>query len=87
MIESHSRDRAILDIKATITKHTDVIMDLLPMHALSGCDTVTSYFGIGKGKVINTLKECHDLSAIGNPAATLEEVIQQATHFISAVMA
>ena len=62
----------------------DVIKGLLPAHALSGCDTVASYFGIGKGMVIKTLKDCHELSAIGNSAARLEEVIQQATRFISA---
>jgi hypothetical protein len=63
-------DRAILDIKATIIKHKDVIKGLLPAHALSGCDTEATYFGIGKGTVIKTLTVCHDLSAIGNPAAS-----------------
>jgi hypothetical protein len=48
-----------------------------------GCDT-TSYFCIGKGTVIKTLKDCHDSSAIGNRAAPLEEVIQRATRFIPA---
>ena len=38
---------------------------------------MASYFGIGKGTVIKTLKDCHDLSAIGNPAAPLEEVIHK----------
>ena len=35
-MESPSRDRAILDIKETITKNKDVIKGLLPAHALSG---------------------------------------------------
>jgi hypothetical protein len=44
---------------------------------------VASDFGIGKGTVIKTLKDCHGLSAIAGLAAPLEEVIQQATSFIS----
>jgi hypothetical protein len=81
-MESPSRDRAIHDIKATINKHKDVIKGLHSAHALSGCHTVVLYFGIGKGTVIKT-QDCHDLSAMGNPATPLEEVIQQVTCFIS----
>jgi hypothetical protein len=56
-MESLSKNKAILDIKATITKHKDVIEGLFPAHALSGCDTVVSDFGVGKGTVIRTLKD------------------------------
>ena len=42
------------------------------------------YLGIGKGRVIKHLKEGCDLSAIGNVDAPLQEVIDQATRFISA---
>ena len=53
--------------------------------AISGCDTVACYLGIGQGRVIKHLKEgCDDLSAIGNVDASLQQVIDQATRFISA---
>ena len=42
------------------------------------------YLGIGKGRVIKHLKEGCDLSAIGNVDAPLQQVIDQATRFISA---
>ena len=58
--------------------------NLLPAHAISGCDTVACYLGIGKGRVIKHLKEGCDLSAIGNVDAPLQQVIDQATRFISA---
>ena len=49
-MESPSKDRAILD----------------NAQAGLGCDTVASYFGVGKGTVIKHLKDGHHLSAIGN---------------------
>ena len=56
----------------------------LPAHAISGCDTVACYLGIGKGRVIKHLKEGCDLSAIGNVDAPLQQVIDEAICFISA---
>ena len=78
------KERAILDIKVTQTKHRGILKNLLPAHALSGCDTTACYFGIGKCTVIKVLKDGYDLSAVGNVDAPLLKVIAQATHFISA---
>ena len=83
-MESPSKERAILDIKLTQTKHKEIVTNLLPVHAISGCDTVACYLGIGKGRVIKHLKEECDLSAIGNVDAPLQQVIDEATCFISA---
>ena len=83
-MESPSKERAILDIKLTQAKHKEIVTNLLPAHAISGCDTVACYLGFGKGRVIKHLKEGCDLSAIGNVDASLQQVIDQATRFISA---
>ena len=84
-MESPNKERAILDIKLTQAKHKEIVTNLLlPAHAISGCDTVACYLGIGKGRVIKHLKEGCDLSAIGNVDAPLQHVIDQATRFISA---
>ena len=82
-MESPSKERAILDINLTQAKHKEIVTNLLPVHAISGCDTVACYLGIGKGRVIKRLKEGCDLSAIGNVLAPLQQVIHQATRFIS----
>ena len=78
------KEREILDIKVTQTKHRDIMKNLLPAHALSGCDTTAWHFGIGKCTVIKVLKDGYDLSPVGNVDAPLLKVIAQATHFISA---
>ena len=83
-MESPSKERAILDIKLTQAKHKEIMTNLLPAHAISGCDIVAYYLGIGKGRVIKHLKKGCDLSAIGNVDAPLQQVIDQATRFILA---
>ena len=58
-MESPSKERAILDIKLTQAKHKEIVTNLLPAHAISGCDTVACYLGIGKGRVVKHLKGQH----------------------------
>ena len=39
-LQSPQSGRAVIDIAATVQKLKDVISELLPAHALNGCDTV-----------------------------------------------
>ena len=73
-----------MDIKSTLAKHSQIVKNLLPAHAISGCNTVVSYYGLGKGFVIKVLKAGYELSAIGNVDAPFKQVLNQATAFISA---
>ena len=42
---SASSDK-LIDITATYYKHITIMPNIFPAHALSGCDTVGSYFGL-----------------------------------------
>ncbi|KAI9528029.1 hypothetical protein NQZ68_024785 [Dissostichus eleginoides] len=84
IMESPRKERAIVDIKVTPSKHSEIVENLLPAHAISGCDTVASYYGLGKGSVIKVLKAGYQLSAIGNMDAPFQQVLDPATAFISA---
>ena len=86
IMESPRKEKAIVDIKATLSKHSEIVENLLPAHAITGCDTVASYYGLGKGSVINVLKAGYELSAIGNMDAPFQQVLHQATSFISAML-
>lgn len=55
-MESPLRQRGVTDIDATVQHNMAVIPGLLPSHDISRCDTVASYFGIGKGKVLKILR-------------------------------
>ena len=63
---------------------TTIVPDLLATHALSGCDTVPTYFGIGKGTVLKILNAAPDsLTMLGSLDAPLPEVVHQSTKFIA----
>ena len=50
-MESPVKDRTVIDIGATVSRPNDVALELLPAHAITGCDTETEYFDIRKGKI------------------------------------
>ena len=73
----------IIDIKATVEEHQAIIPGLLGAHAISGCDTVPTYFGIGKGTVLKNLMAVPNaLTKLGCLDLPLPEVIDQAMMFI-----
>lgn len=77
--------RAVIDINVTIERNRHIIPNLLPAHGLTGCDTVASYFGIGKGIALKVLKSGrYPLDMLGDINKSLAEVTEQAKKFILA---
>lgn len=85
VMESPIKERAVIDIPATVGKFGDIIPAMLAGHALTGCDTVGAYFGIGKGTMLKVLKrnERLPLDLIGTVDADWQDVISQATAFVA----
>ena len=76
--------RSVTDIGLTVGHLGDLCLQLLPAHALTGCDQVPMLYGIAKGKMLSAVKEnCHSLDLLGQLAANFDEVMQQATSFIT----
>ena len=75
---------SVLDINAAAEEHSSIVPDLPAAHGLTGCDTVASYFGIGKVAALKVLR--HDqrsLNLLGNTGGLpFSEVVDQATHFM-----
>lgn len=79
--------RAVLDIHGSVQKHRDILSDLLAAHCLSGCDTVASHFGIGKGMALKALRSAkHRLDLLGNTddQVQVSNRVEQATKFMLA---
>ena len=58
---------------------------MLAAHVVSGCDTVATYFGIGKSSVLKVLKSGkYSLSTMGDPKVALDDIYQQASQFVLA---
>ena len=49
--------RSITDIGLTVGHLGELFYELLPAHALTGCDQVLMLYGIAKGKMLLAVKE------------------------------
>ena len=59
--------RSVLDINAAAEEHSSIVPDLLVAHGLTGCDTVASYFGVGKVAALKVLRHGQrSLNLLGN---------------------
>lgn len=75
--------RTMIDINASVDKNTAVMSNLLAAHGLTGCDTVATYHGIGKGVALKILRSgALSLSKVGDVTASIQDALLQATPFI-----
>ncbi len=79
-----SPSRSSSDIKANAEKHPGILQDLLPAHILTGCDTVSYLWGIGKITAIKVLKSGLTLRKLGCVDEAMNAVVAEATKFIVA---
>lgn len=87
-LEETSREKRIICIKESIKIEEDGILveDLLPLHALTGCDTVSQLSGIGKVKPLNILKkdkEQHLHFLCGTENIDFEDIYKKCVNFVS----
>ena len=76
IMEPTSRSRSSTDIEATVAKHSGIVQQLIAAHAVSGCDTVGCYHGIGKTKVVKALSAGIEFNYLGDPKASLDDVLK-----------
>ena len=55
IMSSPVKERAVIDIRATVVSHSDIAGDLLAIHGLSGAYAVAYFHGIGKATVVKVL--------------------------------
>ena len=58
--------------------------NFLKAHAISGCDTVAYIHGIGKGKIVKKMLSGMKLTNLEDIDANIDEIVSEATVFISA---
>ena len=75
--------RTSVDIKATAQKCADFVSEILAAHVVSGCDTVSYLWGIGKGTVVKCLMGGYQLKNLGH-LSYFSDVISEATSFLAA---
>ena len=84
LMVSPIQGRSVLDINAAAEERSSIVPDLLAAHGLTGCDSVASYFGVGKVAALKVLRhgQC-SLNLLGNTGGPpFSEVVVQVTHFM-----
>ncbi|KAG0729109.1 hypothetical protein GWK47_031017 [Chionoecetes opilio] len=76
--------RCCIDIKATYMKHSTIVPDLLAIHAISGCNSVAATYGIGKATALTVASKRYRLDLLGDVAAKVTQVTEQAKEFMVA---
>ena len=71
-------------LRKTARQHDAIIPAILPLHALTGCDSVAATYGLGKTKAITVARKGYTLDLLGQPMADNDKVVKQATVFIAA---
>ena len=71
------------DINEVVKHHAAVYPNLLGAHALSGCDSVSSFVGIGKVTVLKKLMRFTDSLSLSDPSASLDQVIDSSVKFVA----
>ncbi|KAG7162580.1 Zinc finger protein 782-like 2 [Homarus americanus] len=84
-MESCTRGHAVVSINEVVKKHSSIIPNILAAHALTGCDTVSSFAGIGKITALKTLEAFPGSLDLGNPSASLDEVTDVSLKYVSAL--
>ena len=83
-MESPCAGRTIIDIRQTALKHKHITTYLPAVHALTGCDTVSYLFGIGKATALKVLLGGQHLIELGQQGADEGKLISEATTFVAA---
>ena len=72
----------MIAINKTVKKHKSIIPSTPAAQTLTGVDSVSKWYGIGKAKVINKLKSVF-LSVFRNYGSSEVEYMDDAKHFIA----
>lgn len=82
MVVSPIAGRSVLDIKTTTQHKSGNSEQLLAVHAVTGCDTISYMWGIGKTTAPKQMWACHLLQNFGQKKAGIINVISEATNCI-----
>ena len=73
----------VLDIGPSVINCRNIIPSVLSAHALSGCDTVAPFFGLGKTNIVNKLRNGKELKSLGDLEASTEDILVESALLIS----
>ena len=81
-MEDFKGEKNMISIRRTVEKYSHLVNSLIPVHALTGCDTVPMMFGIGKTKSVNIVSK-QPLKFLGQTNADITSVLHEGKSFVA----
>ena len=78
-----SRHHTAIDVNEVVKKHLMILPNRLAAHALTGCDSMSSFSGIGKATALKILEKFDDIIKLGNPSICLDEVVGYCLRYVN----
>ena len=67
-----------------LDKNPEIVPTVLALHALTGCDSVASTYGIGKATAISVAKKGFRLDKLVRESFAIPDIVEQASAFMGA---
>lgn len=80
-IESCTSTHNVISVNDVIRQHATIMPNLLAAHALTGCDTVSSFAGIGKMTVLKKLEVFSGELKLGKMSVPFQEISESCLQF------
>ena len=78
---SCSASTSVICVNDSFRAHSDILPNLLAGHALTGCDTASSFCGIGKPTVLKELKAFKGLLKLGEFSVPVDDILKSCLEF------
>ena len=78
---SCSASTSVICVNEVVRAHSEILPNLLAGHALTGCDTVSSFCGIGKATVLKKLKAFKGLLKLGELSVPMDDILKSCLEF------
>lgn len=79
LMEGTGSQPQVISIGMTVQDYSEIITYLLAAHALSGCDTVSHLYSIGKPNVVRVLQRGLKISKLGLMGADMHDIVDECT--------
>lgn len=82
-METCTSSKPVIDVGEIVRIHKNIMPNLLCAHAFTGCDTVSSFSGIGKLTVLKKLVSFNGSMRLGDLSVEKDDIIQPCLQFAS----
>ena len=82
-MEGFKEGKNVISIKDSVKKHIDISPQIMPMHPMTGYDSVPMIFGVGKKKALSIIKKS-PLLHLGDQTAYEDDFINECKNFVTA---